>query len=137
MNRGTKCIDSIAFTPNLRKHIEGSRLFETNEIVNTDHRSYVVDTHLEECFQEEFSRLDKIERGDVDPNKRTHREKCNEHIDEMLDSIPLQSIAQNASISTASHEELEQTDQDVSFVLNKVRIKQRSRKGGFPIQKRK
>ena len=36
-SRGTKCIDSIAATPNIRKHIEGSKLFETNEIINTDH----------------------------------------------------------------------------------------------------
>ena len=36
-NRGTKFIDSNVATPNLRKHIEGSRLFETNEISSTDH----------------------------------------------------------------------------------------------------
>ena len=58
-NRGTKCIDSIVVTPNLRKQIEGSRLFEKNEIVNTEHRSYVVDINLEEDFQEDFSEWEK------------------------------------------------------------------------------
>ena len=66
---------SILVTPNLRKHAEGSGSFETNEILNADHRSHAIDTNLEACFQEKFSRWDKIERGVVEPNKRTYREK--------------------------------------------------------------
>ena len=46
-SRGTKCIDSIAATPNIRKHMEGSRMFETNEITIADHMSCVVDINLE------------------------------------------------------------------------------------------
>ena len=65
-SRGSKCIDSIAVTPSVRNHMEGSRLFETNEIENTDHRSYAVDINLEEHFQEEFSGWDKIEKEILD-----------------------------------------------------------------------
>ena len=49
-----------------------------------------------------------------------HREKFNEHVDEMLDYIPLESNAQRMSISTVMHDCLEQIDQDIYFVLNKV-----------------
>ena len=91
-SRGTKCIDSIAATSNVRKHIEGCSLYETNEIINTDHRSHVIDVNLEEYFLEEFSEWDKIERGVMDPSKRTHREKFNEHMNEVLDSFPIESM---------------------------------------------
>ena len=74
---------------------------------------------LGECFQEDFSGWGRIERGILDPNKRMHREKFNERMDETLDSIPLESTVQNMSTSTATHKELEQIDQDISFVLKK------------------
>ena len=54
-SRGTKCVDSLVATPNIRKHTEGSRMFETSEIMITDHRAYRVDINLEEYFQKEFS----------------------------------------------------------------------------------
>ena len=60
-SRGIKCIDSIVETPSTRKYVEGSSLRETNEIINTDHQSHVIDINLEECFKEEFSEWDKIE----------------------------------------------------------------------------
>ena len=71
--RVKKCINSIAVTPNLKKHIEGRILFETNEISNTDDRLHVIDVNLEAYFQEEFSTWDKFEKGFLDLNKRTHR----------------------------------------------------------------
>ena len=97
----------------------------------------MVEINLEECFQEDFSGWNKIEREILDPNKRAHGEKFNEHVHEMLDSILLKSTAQNTSISTVAHKELEQIDQDISFVLNKFLKKIDVQKRGFPIQKRK
>ena len=49
--RGTKYIDSIVATPRIRKNLEGSRLFETNEIMNADNLSYVIDINLEDFFK--------------------------------------------------------------------------------------
>ena len=88
-SRGTKCIGSFAETCNVRKHIEGCSIYQTNEIINTDHRSHAIDVNLEDYFLEEFSEWDKIERGVMDPNKRTHREKFNELMNEALDSFPM------------------------------------------------
>ena len=65
--------------------------------------------------------MGKIERKVLDPNKRTHREKFNEHIDEILDTFLLESTVDNLTISTVIHNELEQIDQDMSFILNKFR----------------
>ena len=82
--RGIKYAGSIVVTPNLRKHIECSRLFETHVIFNRDNRSCVIGMNLEDCFQEDFSGWDKIERGIPDPNERTHREKFNEQLTKHL-----------------------------------------------------
>ena len=71
-SRGTKCMHSIAVVSNLKKNIEGSRLLETNETLNEDHRLNVIDSNLEACFEEEFSTWEKIKRGVLDPNKRTN-----------------------------------------------------------------
>ena len=71
----------------MRNHLEGIRLFETNGIMNADHRSNMVDMSLEEYFQEEFSGWDKIERVVLDPRKKTTETKFNEFMDDMLDSF--------------------------------------------------
>ena len=64
-------------------------MHETNKIINEDNRSHAIDTNLEDYFQEEFSEWDKIERRIMDSNKRTHREKFNEHVNEVLDTFTL------------------------------------------------
>ena len=97
----------------------------------------MIDINLEEYFQGEFSGWDTLERGVLDPNKRTHREKFNEHMDEILDSFPLELPVQKLNISTVTKKELEQLDQDISFVLNKVRKKIEGQKRGMLHSKKK
>ena len=84
---------------------------------------------LEACFQEDFSGWDKIEIVVLCPNKRTHREIFNEHVDEILDSLPLELTAQKLSISIVTKKELEQLYQEISFVLNEIRKNRRLKKG--------
>ena len=133
-SRETNSIDSIVVIPNLRKKIEYGMLFKTNEILNTDHRLHSIHINLEAHFQEEFSVFNKIERRVLNPNKRTYIEKFNEHI-EILDSFSLELTVQKLNISTVAKKELEQLDQDISFVLNKVRKKIEGQKRGIPHSK--
>ena len=81
----------------------------------------MVDVNLEEYFQEVFSGWDKIERGVLDPSKITHREKFNKHMNERLDSFPLELTMQKLHASTLTKKELEKLNQDISFVFNKVK----------------
>ena len=65
--------------------------------------------------------MGKIERGVLHHSKRSHMNKLDEHMDENIDSIPLESTIQNINVLAVSKKELEQLDQDITFVLNKVR----------------
>ena len=47
---GSKCIDTIAASESILSFVEGCRLYEINEILDTDHHRYVVDIDLKEYF---------------------------------------------------------------------------------------
>ena len=51
---GTKPIDSIAASTGVIEHIEGYKLLDYNEIVETDHRGHVIDIALDTYFELEF-----------------------------------------------------------------------------------
>ena len=46
--RGSKCIDSIVTTSTIIQYVESSLLKERNKVVDTDHRSFIVDINLED-----------------------------------------------------------------------------------------
>ena len=73
----------------------------------------------------------------MDPKKRTRREKFNEHMNEVLDSFPIELKMANLSEATVIEKELEQLDQDISYVLHKVRKKIEVQKRGVPCSKKK
>jgi len=50
--RGSKSIDSVAVLENLMTYIEGYKLLETNEVISTDHRLFIIDINLEDYFAE-------------------------------------------------------------------------------------
>ena len=84
---GTKCIDAIAASDNIMSFIEGCILCETNEIIDTNYRGYMVDIDLNTYFDEDFSMWDEINRSLLDSGKRSYRERFAELIDKELDSI--------------------------------------------------
>ena len=86
---GSKYIDTIAALDSILSFIEGCRLYKVNEILDTDHRRYVVDIDLKEYFDQEFSSWDQINKLLLDPGKRSYREKFEELIEKMLDSIDI------------------------------------------------
>ena len=71
---GSKCIDSIIATSNILRYIEGSTLLEIDEIIDIDHRAYLIDINLSQYFEEEFSNWDKINKCIIDSNRRSYRE---------------------------------------------------------------
>ena len=49
----------------------------------------------------------------MEPNERTHREKFNEHINEVIDSFPIELMIGEMSEATVIEKELEHLDQDI------------------------
>jgi len=52
---GSKCIDLVVVTPEILQWVEGSKLCEINEIVEIDHRFYVIDINMEGYFNGKLS----------------------------------------------------------------------------------
>ena len=50
-----KYINSLAVSDRIIPFLEGLALYEINEIMRSDHRSYVIDLNLEVYFEEQFS----------------------------------------------------------------------------------
>ena len=64
--------------------VEGSKLVPHNEIVFTDHRACIVDTNVEECFNDNFSLWDEINHVKLNPARRSHRDKFYEELEEQF-----------------------------------------------------
>ena len=53
--QGSKPIDYIAATAGVLDYIEECQLLDYNDIIETDHRGYMIDIALDEYFEIEFS----------------------------------------------------------------------------------
>jgi len=49
---GSKCIDLIAVSHGLISYIEGSRIFDVDEIILINYQAYAIDIKLEQYFLE-------------------------------------------------------------------------------------
>ena len=83
----SKCIDVVAAILEILQQIEGSMLYEVNEIINTDHRSCIFDINLEGYFNDQISELDNINKTLLDLNRILYREKFKEYVEEQLNTI--------------------------------------------------
>ena len=82
--RGSRLIDIIAVSPGLIEVVEGCVLLEINNIVISDHRSYIIDLNLQRYFDKTFSEWDAINKSTLNPSRRLHREKFIEILDDQL-----------------------------------------------------
>jgi len=92
---GSSAIDSVAVLEGLIEFVEGSLLVPNNEIVNTNHRAYIIDINLEDYFNEEFSYWNAINHVILDPAKRSHRIKFLVELENQLDQYQLENILIN------------------------------------------
>ena len=52
---GSKCINTVVALENIIRFAEGSKLYETYEILDTDYHRYVTDINVNAYFEKEFS----------------------------------------------------------------------------------
>ena len=53
--RGSKLIDSIVAIPRTLEVVEGCKSLESNDIVITVHRGYIININFKSYFEENFS----------------------------------------------------------------------------------
>ena len=113
---GSKPIDSIAATSGILEFIDGCELLGYNEVVETDHRSYVIDISLEEYFNDEISEWDNINRVMLNPARRSHREKFFQELENQLNIYNVENDLNRMEIS-CSHNEIEVVDEIMTRML--------------------
>ena len=57
-----KYIDSITVTLVILEYAEGSKLYKRCDIIDTDHRSHIIDINLESYYKDEFSEWNNINK---------------------------------------------------------------------------
>ena len=57
------------------KYVEGYKVKNYNDIVETNHRGYIIDIAMEEYFKVEFNNWDCMNKVMLNPAKWSHREQ--------------------------------------------------------------
>ena len=114
--RGSKPIDTIAASYRISKYVEGSKLIECNDIIFTDHRSYIVDINIEDYFNNQLSGWDEINRVMLNPSRRSHRIKFTQSLDEQLQKLNIENII-SSMIDFPTNEQIKRVDEIITSVL--------------------
>ena len=77
----SKYIDSVVIIQGLLEYIKGSILVETNKIVISDHRGFIINMNLLEYFQEAVSNYNTVNFKILNPNQKLHRDQFQEEIE--------------------------------------------------------
>ena len=133
---GSKPIDSFAASAGMLEHIEGCMLLDYNEIVETDHRGYVVDIALDEYFELEFSSWDHINKVMLNPSKRSHRERFVETLENQLNTCQLEDELARMKI-TITHGQMEHFDEIITRMLNAATKSVEGMRRNVPFSKEK
>ena len=127
---GSNPIDTFAASEGLIDYVEGVKLVPHNEIVNSDHRAYIVDVNVEEYFNDEFSQWNEINHVMLDPAKKSHRMKFIEELEYQLDLHQIESLIEN--FPNPTHQQIETLDEIITLVLNKATTKVEGQKRNMP-----
>ena len=133
---GSKSIDSIAATCGIMEFVEGCKLLSYNEVIETDHRAYVVDVNIEDYFNEDFNEWDKINHVILNPARRSHRQAFVEAIEEQLNIYPIEEDLHEMEYIT-TRQQIETIDQTISKILEVARKKVEGMKRNIPYSNEK
>jgi len=116
---GSKQIDSIAATNGIMDYIEGCRLINYNEIIESDHRAFMIDVDIEEYFEDEFRGWDKINKVMLNPARKSHRQKFQEVIEKELEIYNIEDELETMKLSVNYHQ-MEVIDNTITSMMMKA-----------------
>ena len=85
-------IDATMATDGIIQAIRGIKNTDFKDIINTDHRGFMIDLDMKKYFSVESSKHDQTDNVKLDSSKRTHRENFKEKLDEHIEQIKLEEI---------------------------------------------
>ena len=88
---GSKCIDFVPTSSGIINEIEGYKLINYNQIIQSNHRGYLFDINLERYFKMSFFDIEKVNSSQLDSRRLLHRETFVENIEAYLQAINLPS----------------------------------------------
>ena len=112
----SKTIDLIAATSGIIEHADGCELLGHNEVVESNHRSYVVNISLKEYFNNEMSEWDAADKAILNPAKRSYREKFLEELENQLNMHNVKNDLNRIEVSF-SHNEIEVADELITRIF--------------------
>ena len=133
---GSKTIDSIAATSGILEYVDGCELLGYNEVVETDHRSYIVDISLNDYFNDEMSEWESIDKVSLNPARRSHMEKFLEELENQLNIYNIEDDLDRMEIS-CSHEEIEVVDDLITRMFQVATKKVEGMKRAIPFSQEK
>ena len=93
---------------------------ESNEIIITDHRAYIININLQEYFNETFSRRNKINKRILNPSRRSYYEQFIEEIEELITQFNIEAMLDRVNHGNTLREELEIINKSITIILNEA-----------------
>lgn len=128
---GSKMIDAVYVMNGLMEYVEGCKLIGNNEIVEGDHRGYVIDIALEDYFEDDLGKWDGIDKVLLNLSKRSHREKFVEELERQLEIYDIEDDLDCMKISCLN-KEIEKVDKLITQILNTATKKVEGMKRSIP-----
>jgi len=119
--KGTKQIDAVLATEGLLNIIRGSKLVDYKEIINSDHRGFIVNIDINDYFSIAPSDYDYVDNVILDPTKRSHRENFMQRLNEYIDQLDLEETVNRLCNSSITEKEIDRLDDSIVFVLDSAR----------------
>ena len=117
--------------------LENCQFLETNHIIITDYRAYLIEVNLSEYFSKTFSKWDQINNRMLNPSRRSHWKKFAEELEELLQRYYIEDMLDRVSYELVIREELELIDEAITSVLIKATKKVQGLSRNIPYSKMK
>ena len=113
-------INIVVISYGLVEYVKGSKLVEYDEIVNSDHRGYLVNINIVNYFDNSNSIYDKINKISLNLEKRSYRKKFIDVIDHYIEMFKIK-VKLKVVEKQRTKGVIESFDAIIMEIINKVR----------------
>ena len=133
---GSRPIDAVHASNGIMEYAEWCKILSNNAILESDHRSYLVDIALDEYFEDEFGEWDQVKKVILNPCRRSHREIFTTEIERQLEIYQLEDELERMDRDCAN-KDIETIDNLITKMLNEATRKVEGIKRNIPYSHKK